>query len=338
MRRVLISCSLMCLCSLAQETAAATQCSDIYPEARIGPPPEWTFWGDGAACFVRWSVASASDEDKLLERCRSTPEARFVHFERSKGSGQSICIFKILDIAHPQEITGAPASKVETSTEVTNSELSAVEKETNELDGNPHQQGDPNRLAATLVCSSIRLGNYKHCVGEPRSLGSGQFAFSVKDNCREGAIAAIAITDAKGRCIRRVTTIPAGSQSVTIESAGVPSVLDAIRFQPEVFECYDRRHDNISCDGNTDYSDPRSSSQIVVNLAALENPAAHKSARTVTKARKKQAKLKKRRKKVVVTNSVPKTSKQQQPAPKKWKPKEKRKPDCPTTIWQCSPG
>src|SRR5687767_13936924 len=98
----MISWWLLLLCSLpSQETAAATQCSDIYPGAKIGPPPEWTFWGDGSACFVRWAVDSSGDEEKLFERCRSTPGSRFVHFERNKGTGQSICIFRILDMATP---------------------------------------------------------------------------------------------------------------------------------------------------------------------------------------------------------------------------------------------
>lgn len=272
MRRILLSCSLLLLCShLVQGTTAATQCGDVYPDAKIGPPPEWTFWADGSACFIRWAIASPSDEDKLRDRCRSTPGSRFVHFERTKGTGQSICIFKILDMATPvQSASSTPASE--------NSERPLATPDTEpEV---PAQQGlpssvqgpDPDRLAATVGCSSIKLGNYKHCIGAPLSLGEGQFDFGLEKDCRESAIAAIAITDTKGRCVRRVTAIPSNGRSAVIESSAVPSVLDAIRFQAEVFECYARRHDNISCDGNTDYSDPLASSQIVINAAA-ETPA-----------------------------------------------------------------
>ena len=102
MRRVLISCSLLWLCFIAQEAGAATQCNDVYPGARIGPPPEWIFWADGSACFVRWQVSGPVNE--LLERCRSTRGVRFVHFEHTKGSEQSLCIFKILDMAKPPKI------------------------------------------------------------------------------------------------------------------------------------------------------------------------------------------------------------------------------------------
>lgn len=342
MRGVLISCSFFWLCCVGQEAAAAGQCADIYPGARIGPPPEWTFWADGSACFVRWPITNAGDENKLLARCRGTPGSRFVHFERSKSAAQSICIFKVLDVANPTDSAlspqAAPASgDEEKALDATDSEVPTGD-DNEPKPGETRDQGpDPNRLAATLGCSSIKLGNYKHCIDAPHSVGAEQFTFSLKNNCREGAIAAIAITDANGKCIRRVTPIPASGRSVAIESAGVPSILDAIRFEADVFECYARRHDNISCDGNTDYSDPRPHSQIVINLAAVERPAVREPAKKATRAQKKRSARKKTRsKKVVATRNVLKTSKQQRTRAKKWKPEEKRSPACVTTIWQCS--
>lgn len=82
--------------------AQAAQCSDIYPDARVGPPPEWTFWGDGSACFVRWDAQKGS-ETALLEQCQKTPNARFVHFEPDNGEGRSICIFKLLGADLPSQ-------------------------------------------------------------------------------------------------------------------------------------------------------------------------------------------------------------------------------------------
>jgi hypothetical protein len=83
------------LCLVFTKGAAAAQCNDIYPRAEMGPPPEWTFWGDGSACFVRWVPQDAAHEERLFSRCRETIGARFVHFERDKGVGHSICIFKV---------------------------------------------------------------------------------------------------------------------------------------------------------------------------------------------------------------------------------------------------
>jgi hypothetical protein len=103
-RRVMLYSSVFFLCvALLTEHANAAQCSDIYPGAEIGPPPEWTFWGDGSACYVRWTPETSQHEDKLLEQCRNTSGARFVHFERDKGAGHSICLFKILGLTAPSK-------------------------------------------------------------------------------------------------------------------------------------------------------------------------------------------------------------------------------------------
>jgi hypothetical protein len=98
------SAVLLCIALLPTPAVAApAQCSDIYPGAEIGPPPEWTFWGDGSACYVRWTPETSQHEDKLLEQCRNTSGARFVHFERDKGAGHSICLFKILGLIAPSK-------------------------------------------------------------------------------------------------------------------------------------------------------------------------------------------------------------------------------------------
>ena len=75
--------------------AAGLSCGSIHPGALPGPPPEWTFWADGAACYVRWQNPD-TPEERLAEQCRQTPGARFIHFERDRGAG-SICIFKVLN-------------------------------------------------------------------------------------------------------------------------------------------------------------------------------------------------------------------------------------------------
>lgn len=90
--------TLLCFAPM-QGQAAAAECSDIYPNAQVGPPPEWGFWGDGSACYVRWVPETRDGEDMLYAQCRDTLGARFVHFERDSGAGHSICIFKIVDTA-----------------------------------------------------------------------------------------------------------------------------------------------------------------------------------------------------------------------------------------------
>src|SRR5688572_8171368 len=149
--RALLYCSVILLCVAGMRGhAAAAQCSDVYPGARIGPPPEWTFWGDGSACFVRWPAGGLGDEAKLLERCRSTPGSRFVHFERSKGTGQSICIFKILDMATPATPSTAASEDEEKALAPPESEPDVTAPR--EL-ASSHLGPDPDRLAATVGCS-----------------------------------------------------------------------------------------------------------------------------------------------------------------------------------------
>jgi hypothetical protein len=94
----LVFCGLFAFLSLGfgAGPADASQCSDVYPDARQGPPPEWSFWADGSACFVRWKTNSSLDEDGFTAQCRNTPGVRFIHFEPDSGAG-SICIFKLLD-------------------------------------------------------------------------------------------------------------------------------------------------------------------------------------------------------------------------------------------------
>jgi hypothetical protein len=93
-RAALYSLVFIVFLGLPPEAFSAPQCSEVYPGALQGPPPEWTFWGDGAACYVRWKTSAAA-ENELLSRCRETPGVRFIHFERDRGAG-SICIFKLL--------------------------------------------------------------------------------------------------------------------------------------------------------------------------------------------------------------------------------------------------
>src|SRR5688572_10855203 len=100
--RALLYCSVILLCVAGMRGhAAAAQCDEIYPGAQIGPPPEWTFWGDGSACFVRWFSKDVNDQERLLAQCRNTAGARFVDFELDKETGRGICLFKILDITRP---------------------------------------------------------------------------------------------------------------------------------------------------------------------------------------------------------------------------------------------
>lgn len=105
-------CLLTLVCfALAHGQAAAAECSEVYPDAQVGPPPEWKFWGDGSACFVRWVPETPDHEDMLLAQCRETAGARFVHFERDSGAGHSICIFKIIDASSPSKASDPGAAE-----------------------------------------------------------------------------------------------------------------------------------------------------------------------------------------------------------------------------------
>src|SRR5215217_7128039 len=75
--------------------AAAATCSDIYPNAMQGPPSDWEAWDFGSACFTRWRVSAPEEEQALALRCRETPGARYLLFEKNQASGQATCIFEI---------------------------------------------------------------------------------------------------------------------------------------------------------------------------------------------------------------------------------------------------
>jgi hypothetical protein len=316
--------------------AAAAQCSDIYPGAEIGPPPEWRFWRDGSACFVRWVSQDAEHEERLSSRCRETVGARFVHFERDRGVGHSICIFKALDDDGPVQDAQRSQNKLsnlsrsqqhKSDLENQLSEMAALvtrwnedclkKERTKELaaaglcwkaaanaveDLNGSAAGllipaidreleelrltwlkratqlesslagtkeavvtiqpaasfpdspDPNRLAATAACSSTNLGDYKSCIGSAIGIGDNQFTFKLKPGCFTASIAAISTIDAQGRCVRQVISLSPDNKLVTVESYREPSVLDAIANREGSYECYARRHENISCNGKIDYS------------------------------------------------------------------------------------
>jgi hypothetical protein len=85
----------LCLGIIPGPAAAATTCSDIYPNAMQGPPPDWEAWDFGSACFTRWRVSAPEEEQALALRCRETPGARYLLFEENKTTGQATCIFEI---------------------------------------------------------------------------------------------------------------------------------------------------------------------------------------------------------------------------------------------------
>jgi hypothetical protein len=246
---------------LVPGAATATECDDIYPGARIGPPPEWTFWGDGSACFVRWEPQNPDHEERLLAQCRDTQGARFVHFEPDKGAGHSICIFKVPSITQAfvsksrdelvsdrRETENALVDPVETPAVMTPHAI-AIEPVAAKVDG-----PDPNRVAATAVCSSTSVGDYKYCLAPAQFIGANQFAFNLKSGCTTGSIAAVSTLDERGRCVRRVILLK-GKTPAMVQSNGGSRVIDAIAFQDGLYDCYARRHENISCNGRIDYSD-----------------------------------------------------------------------------------
>ena len=131
---------------------------------------------------------------------------------------------------------------------------------------------DPRRLAETEVCSSTVLGDARKCVLEPVALNDETYAFKIKSGCSSGVIAAVKTYDEEGRCIRRVVSIAPHRRSEAVVSAAEPMVLDAIRKRGQsTFECYFRRHENVSCNGKIDY-DAASSRQRVAEVRSEEMP------------------------------------------------------------------
>src|SRR6185503_10012356 len=66
--------------------AAAAVCSDVYPNALQGPPPDWQAWDFGSACYTRWRLSAAEEEQALAARCRETPGAKYLLFEQNKAT------------------------------------------------------------------------------------------------------------------------------------------------------------------------------------------------------------------------------------------------------------
>jgi hypothetical protein len=168
MQRIAVTCLSFVVAWLINQNlltgdAAAAECGDVYPGARVGPPPEWTFWADGAACFVRWQAESPDQEAKLLEKCRNTPGARFVDFEPAGKGEQSICIFKILDTQTAEASEGADTSPP-----------AEVEPAAVETKGPPTEERSPEKLVEDLE-AMVRARN-EECLARERAndpLGAG---------------------------------------------------------------------------------------------------------------------------------------------------------------------
>jgi hypothetical protein len=165
-------------------------------------------------------------------------------------------------------------------------------------------QSDPNRLAGTAMCSSRKLGDYRACHVAPVKVGDGQYQLKLKAACARGSIAAVGVTDERGRCLRRVISLSAGDRPVLVSSRAEPRVLDAIPFgKGDTYECYARRHENQSCDAASAQGDS----------ASLIEDLPKKKARTVLrqkirtgqaakKALQQADKKPQRRKKVITAN------------------------------------
>ena len=165
-------------------------------------------------------------------------------------------------------------------------------------------QSDANRLAGTAMCSSRKLGDYRTCLVAPVKVGDGRYQLKLKAECARGSIAAVGVTDERGRCLRRVISLSAGDRPVLVSSRTEPRVIDAIPFgRGDTYECYARRHDNLSCDAASAQG----------NSASLIEDLPKKKARTVLrqkirtgqaakKALQQADKKPQRRKKVIAAN------------------------------------
>jgi hypothetical protein len=176
--------------------------------------------------------------------------------------------------AKPQTPAVEPVSIRKATIEKNEAEAAAVPDIAVERSAAPsrHDGADPRRLAETALCSSTNLGDAKRCVLEPIALDNETYAFKIKSSCSSGVIAAVKTYDEEGRCIRRVVSIAPHRRSESVTSSDEPEVLDAIRNRGRsTFECYFRRHENISCNGKIDY-DAASSRQRVAEARSEEMP------------------------------------------------------------------
>ena len=178
-------------------------------------------------------------------------------------------------------------------------------------------QSDPNRIAETAMCSSRKLGDYRPCLAAPVKIGDGRYQFRLKPECTRGSIAAVGTTDEKGQCLRRVISLSAGNPSATVSSGDVPEILDAIPFgDGDTYECYARRHENVSCDGATAQSESASSAEILPKKKArpaVQQKFKARPEKVAVKKRLQQAEQKsQRRKKVVVANRQTKNLKKRE--------------------------
>jgi hypothetical protein len=180
-------------------------------------------------------------------------------------------------------------------------------------------QSDANRLAGTAMCSSRKLGDYRTCLVAPVKAGDGRYQLKLKAECARGSIAAIGITDERGRCLRRVISLPAGDRPVLVSSTTEPRILDAIPFgRGDTYECYARRHDNLSCDAASAQGDSASSIEDLPKKKA--RTALRQKIRTGQAAKKASQHVDKklqRRKKVITANGQTQKRLKKSPAAKK---------------------
>ena len=170
MQRIAVKCLFYILAGLLSQSllargVASAECGDVYPGARVGPPPEWTFWADGSACFVRWAVESPDQHEQLLEQCQNTPGARFVHFEPARDGSQSICIFKVLD-----DQAVEPTANASASSPVEMDSLPVAPR----LSGLPAKELSPEQALEELE-AMVRIRN-EECLAKERAddpLGAG---------------------------------------------------------------------------------------------------------------------------------------------------------------------
>jgi hypothetical protein len=137
------------------------------------------------------------------------------------------------------------------------------------------------------------------------SNGGNEYLFKLNSECTGASLAAVSTIDDQGRCLRRVILLDQENPAV-VHSHEAPEVIDAVAFQDGIYECYARRHENISCDGRIDYSDPRNA----VKEAEVKKPPKKKTVR------------KKPRRKVEVASSAPKKQPTKTARVKKRQPKK----------------
>jgi uncharacterized membrane protein len=91
-RLILTAAAIVTILLMTVMSCVADECSDVIPDARHTPSPNWDSNPYPGMCYVDWPANGAAERDVLRDRCSNAPG--HVHFEPDSGSGRNTCVFR----------------------------------------------------------------------------------------------------------------------------------------------------------------------------------------------------------------------------------------------------